>query len=123
MAQRPPAPRMNTGTVALQLGAFSASSRAERAWNTIDKRAGSLTPDLTVTFPSVFVGGRTLCRVIVAPSVDRSAATDRCEALKHARARYVPGALLSHVANVGANQNLFTDMAGGRLCGLFFEVD
>jgi hypothetical protein len=53
---------MNTGTVALQLGAFSASSQAERAWNTIDKRAGSLTPDLTVTFPSVFVGGRTLCR-------------------------------------------------------------
>ena len=55
--QRPPAPRMNTGTVALQLGAFTAVGRAERGWNTIDKRAGSLTADLTVTFPSVAIGG------------------------------------------------------------------
>jgi cell division protein FtsN len=77
---------MNTGTVALQLGAFTAVGRAERGWNTIDKRAGSLTADLTVTFPSVAIGGPTLYRVIVGPFADRSAATDRCEALKRARA-------------------------------------
>lgn len=77
--QRKPAA---TGSWMLQLGAFSTSASAEKAWQSFGKKYGSALDGLSPDYQQADVNGKTLFRLRAAGFATRADAAARCEELK-----------------------------------------
>lgn len=75
---KPPA----TGSWMLQLGAFSTSASAEKAWQSFGKKYGSALDGLSPDYQQADVNGKTLFRLRAAGFATRADAAARCEELK-----------------------------------------
>lgn len=71
-----------TGSWMLQLGAFSTSASAEKAWESFGKKYGTALDDLSPDYQQAEVNGKTLFRLRAGGFATRADATARCEELK-----------------------------------------